>query len=274
MKTGQCCDTARGPVLVHGFTGSSRSWEGPITNGLLDAGFAPAFVDLPGHGPHPEALPQGPADGSATGASLQAALGVIDRAVRRCASGTGAKSAPVGLVGYSMGGRIALHFAARYPNRVDRLVLESASPGLADPGARATRKVTDERLAQRISTSSMEEFVRYWEAMPLFESQARLPATVRARQRKVRLANDPQGIADALLGLGTGRLPPLWERLALVTIPTLLIVGALDRKFVDVAEQMAERMPNARLAVVGGVGHAVHLENPDGWLAEVTAFLG
>ena len=181
---------------------------------------------------------------SVSGAPLEVALGVIRDAVKLCSpTDRGAGSAPADLVGYSMGGRVAFHFAARYPDRVGRLVLESASPGLADPGDRAARRAADARLARRISMSPIEDFVKYWEDTPLFESQRRLPPAVRARQRKVRLANDPQGIADALLGLGTGRLPAIWDLLPTIATPTLLIAGKLDAKFVAIAKRMVERMP-------------------------------
>lgn len=243
------------PVLLHGFTGSAASWEG-VVDGLAGAGHTPVLVDLPGHGRH-----AGTADPAHF--TLAAALDAIE------AIG----GWPADVVGYSMGGRLALHFALARPDRVRRLVLESASPGLEDAAERAARRREDEAIAARLEESGVEPFVDEWEARPLFESQGRLPARVRARQRARRLANDAASLAAALRGLGTGALPSLWERLGEVRAPVLLMVGETDAKFRALAGRMAEALPEARLAIVPGSGHAVHLERPDAWLAAVTRFL-
>lgn len=177
------------------------------------------------------------------------------------------------LVGYSMGGRVALHQALRRPDRVRRLILESASPGLATEEERARRRADDEALARRIVAEGIEAFVDRWEALPLFASQRRLPENVRRRHRAGRLANDPRSLAASLRGLGTGTLPSLWDRLEDIATPTLLIVGELDPKFVEIGHRMAAAMPDARLTVVPDAGHTVHLERPGMWLERVTEFL-
>jgi 2-succinyl-6-hydroxy-2,4-cyclohexadiene-1-carboxylate synthase len=248
---------ARYPVLLHGFTGSAAAWGERLVDGLTGAGLTPVLVDLPGHGCEAER-----SDPAAF--TLEAVLGHVARA----------GDWPTDLVGYSMGGRVALHFAAAFPERVRRLVLESASPGLASEEERAARRVADEALAFELIAGGIESFVDAWEAQPLFESRAALEAAVRARQRELRLRNDPEGLAAALRGLGAGALPSLWGRLAEIAVPTLLVVGALDAKFVAIAERMVRAMPDARVVEVPGAGHTVHLERPDGWLAAVTDFLG
>lgn len=177
------------------------------------------------------------------------------------------------LVGYSMGGRIALHRALRRPGRVRRLILESASPGLETAEDRARRRDADEVLARRIVTGGIEAFVDGWEALPLFASQRRLPDDVRRRHRERRLANDPRSLAAALRELGTGTLPSLWDSLEEVRTPTLLIVGALDEKFVEIGHRMTESMTDAHLTIVPHAGHTVHLERPGAWLELVTDFL-
>jgi len=248
--------TVRYPVLLHGFTGSSESWVRGITEGLASAGLPPALVDLPGHGR--EAGHGDPPD-----ATLGSALELVARA----------GSWPADLIGYSMGARIALHFAAAHPERVRRLVLESGSPGLASESERAARRDTDEALAARIVEEGVEAFVTHWESQPLFETHLSLDPEARARQRAIRVRNDPLGLASALRALGTGTLPSLWDRLSSLTTPTLLLVGALDHKFVDIAEEMAATMPDARVVVVPEAGHSVHLEQPARWLAAVARFL-
>lgn len=246
---------ASGPVLLHGFTGSAASWY-PVIDGLRAAGHDPVTIDLPGHG----AL-AGQVDPRHF--TLDATLETIANAVRR----------PADVVGYSMGGRLALHFAFAFPERVRRLVVESASPGLRDPDARADRIVRDQALADRVVQDGIEAFVDRWEALPLFATQAELPAERRARQRATRLANDPESLAESLRGLGTGSLPSLWERLAAMDMPVLLIAGSEDHRFSEIAEEMAALLPGARLAIVPGAGHNVHLERHAQWTRAVAAFL-
>jgi len=243
-------------VLVHGFTGSSASWDPRVIDGLAGAGHAPVLVDLPGHG----------ADVGTVEPSRFTLGAALDR--------LGAAGAwPEDIVGYSMGGRLALHFAARYPQRVRRLVLESASPGLATEPERAARRAADEALAERMLSEGIEWFVEHWSSQPMLDARSRLdPATV-ARQRELRLRNDPRSLAAALRGLGPAQLPSLWGDLGRIEAPTLLLVGELDTKYVDIAERMCAAMPGARMVVVPGAGHAVHMEAASAWLDAVVRFL-
>lgn len=244
------------PVLLHGFSGSPASWEPRLVDGLAGAGLTPVMVDLPGHG----------SDAGASDPSrftLAAALDRVESAGRW----------PEDLVGYSMGGRVALHFAAAFPGCVRRLVLESASPGLVTEAERVERRVADEALAADIESKGIEWFVEHWESQPLFQTRQHLAPAALTRHRELRLRNDPRSLALALSGLGTGALPPLWSELARIDIPTLLIVGELDEKFVDIAERMTRSMPDARMVVVPGAGHTVHMEAPVAWLEAVVGFL-
>jgi 2-succinyl-6-hydroxy-2,4-cyclohexadiene-1-carboxylate synthase len=223
---------------------------------MAGAGLTPVTVDLPGHG----------GDAGSTDPERFTLAAALER--------IGAAGVwPEDLVGYSMGGRLALHFAVAFPGRVRRLVLESASPGLATEEERVARCAADDALADRIVSEGIEWFVEHWESQPLFESRASLDPGEVVRQRELRRRNHPRSLAAALRGLGTGRLPSLWDRLHEVETPTLLVVGALDRKFVEVAERMRRMMPNARVIVVPAAGHTVHLEAPGAWLDAVIGFL-
>lgn len=245
------------PVLLHGFTGSSASWGDGLLDALSAAGLPPALVDAPGHG--------------ARAGETDPAAFTLDRveALVDGAAGPG----PVPLVGYSMGGRLALACAVRRPHRVSALVLESASPGLARPEERAARRASDEALARRLEEEGMEPFVDVWESLPLFASREALPPEVRERQRALRLANDPRSLAASLRGLGTGALPSFWEALPGLALPVLLLVGERDRKFVGIARRMAERLPDSELVRVQDAGHTVHLERPEAWVEAVVEFL-
>ncbi len=245
-------------LLLHGFTGSAAAWTHRVVDGLASRLDAPVFLDLPGHGRNAGETDPGRF-------TLEAVFAGIDEA---------AGGEAVDLVGYSMGGRLALAYAVSRPEGVRRLVLESASPGLATAEERAARRADDEALAKWIEERDIEAFVDRWEALSLFESQESLPEPVRQRHRTLRLANEPGSLAAALRGLGTGSLPSYWDALPSLDLPVLLLAGALDRKFVEIGRRMSEGLPRAELTVVPDAGHTVHLERPGAWLEAVVGFLG
>lgn len=236
---------ARPLVLLHGFTNTGASWE-PVVAALPER-YRAVAPDIRGHGAASDARP----------VSLQSVIG--DMALL---TGDGCE-----LGGYSMGGRLALHVAFAFPGRVRRLILIGASPGLADPAERAERRAADEALAGEVERMTIEQFAERWARTPVLAGQ---PPAVLAAVTAQRLHNTPAGLAAALRGLGTGALPSLWERLGELTIPVELVVGERDGKFRATAERMAAALPDARLHVVSGAGHAVHLEDP-GAVAAVIA---
>jgi 2-succinyl-6-hydroxy-2,4-cyclohexadiene-1-carboxylate synthase len=153
------------------------------------------------------------------------------------------------------------------------LILESASPGLATEAERDERQVRDNDLADRIERDGIAAFVDYWEALPLFASQQRLPDDVRARLRSQRLNNRPAGLANSLRGMGTGVQPSMCDRLPGLAMTTLLLAGEFDSKFVGLAQQMYDLIPEARLQIVPNTGHTIHLEAPVKVQNLVTSFL-
>jgi 2-succinyl-6-hydroxy-2,4-cyclohexadiene-1-carboxylate synthase len=225
-------------VLLHGFTHTGASWDPVIA--AVGERYRAIAPDIRGHGSASDAEP----------VTLEAVIDDVG------APALGRFT----LAGYSMGGRVALHVALALPDRVDRLVLIGASPGIADPDERAARQRSDEQLAAKIERSEIEDFARRWAQTPVL---AGLPDEVLARVHADRLRSAPSGLARALRGLGTGALPSLWERLGELSMPTALVVGERDRKFRSIAEEMAVRIPGAELVVVPGAGHAVHLEAPE-----------
>lgn len=163
------------------------------------------------------------------------------------------------VVGYSMGGRLALHAALREPERFAALVLIGVSAGIEDTGEREQRRAADESLAEWIERSAIEQVVERWEALPVFATQ---PRGLREQQRPGRLTHDPEQLARLLRSAGQGASPPVWDRLQELTMPVLLTAGDQDRRYADAAGRMAERMPNARVRLVTGAGHAPQLEAP------------
>ncbi len=227
-------------VLLHGFTQTGRSWQA-VAHALAGR-YRSAAPDLPGHGDFAERRP--------------ASFAACDAYLRALTDGGGFT-----LCGYSMGGRVALHAALTLgADRVRRLVLVGASPGLADTGERIARAAEDAALADRIEAIGVDAFVREWGAQPLF---AGIPRGVAEAIDADRRRNTAPGLAAALRGLGTGVMPPLWERLGELAMPVELVVGERDEKFRGIAARMAERIPDARVHVVPNAGHVAHLEAPD-----------
>lgn len=246
-------------VLLHGFTGSTETWA-PLRAPLGAAHFTIA-VDLPGHG-----RSTAPREPSRYG--LDRLTGDLARALDTL----GVER--VALLGYSMGGRAAMRVALHHPDRVAALVLESASPGIADPVRRAERLAADAELADSIERDGMRAFVERWERLPLWESQRSMSDAARALLRAQREGNQPGGLANSLRGAGAGTDDSVLDRLATLHAPTLLLAGALDAPYVALARLMEHSLPHPRVAIVPDAGHAVHLERPEAYVAAVMAFLG
>jgi 2-succinyl-6-hydroxy-2,4-cyclohexadiene-1-carboxylate synthase len=244
-------------LLLHGFTGRGTSWGEHAT--ALARAFRVIVVDLPGHG----------RSGTADPSRMTVERTADDLAAILERSG----AVLAGVLGYSLGARIALRLAVAHPEAVDRLVLESPTAGIADPAEGAARRAADEALAGRIERDGIAGFVTEWERSPVFASHAALAPALVARQRAIRLAGDPRGLAASLRGSGQGAMVPLHDRLAGIRIPTLVIAGALDDRGRPRAEAVAAGIPGARLAIIDGAGHAPHLETPRVFRRLATEFL-
>ncbi len=245
-------------VLLHGFTGSASSWHA-LLPALLLPGLRILALDLLGHGSS-----DAPADPARY--SIEHCRDDLLAILQTLGVAQGAAI----LLGYSMGGRIALYSALSGYFRA--LVLESASPGLRTEQERAERHTSDNALAERIEREGVEAFIHYWEGLPLFASQRNLPNERYQEQRAQRLHNCPQGLANSLRGVGTGAQPSLYERLPELHLPVLLLAGALDTKFSTIAQEMAQRLPQAHLHLIPGAGHTPHLERPEQFATVVRNF--
>ena len=238
-------------VVLHGFTGSAATMA-PLTCRLPDPVLA---LDLPGHGSGP--ISDDPADYT------------MSAAVARVVSAT-AHLKQFALVGYSMGGRVALHAALAHPDLVASLALIGARAGIDDPAERAQRIAADEALADRIESEGIAWFADYWADRPLFATQrTRLPADQQAGLRAQRLACHPQGLALSLRGMGAGAVEPIGCRLSELFMPCALIAGSDDAKFAAIAQQMASAIPQATVRLIPDAGHAAYLEAPDATAAAV-----
>ncbi len=235
-------------VLLHGFTGSAASW-GAYLDTFAAHGMRVIALDMLGHG-------QSDAPQQAQRYSIEHCCADILAVVQ--ALGIAPHEAV--LLGYSMGGRIALYTALSGYFRA--LILESASAGIEQAQEREQRRQNDERLAERIEREGVPAFVAYWEQLPLFASQQALANEVRNTVHVQRLHNRAIGLANSLRGVGTGTQPALYDQLPTFQLPVLLLAGELDQKFVATAQRMAQLLPQAELHIIEGSGHTIHLEQP------------
>ena len=230
-------------LLLHGFTGHGQSLE-PVSR-ILSKQFSLLAIDLPGHGrtcdvPNPNA-------------KFEEVLVDLHDAAHRW------HAHPLHMVGYSMGGRVALGFACRFPDAVASLTLLGASPGIADPAQRQVRFALDRDLARYMVETPDGVFERYWESLPLFGGSTPTGSSAGSRMAS---QSTRRGWARSLGLLGTGSQPSYWHHLPHLDRPVQLIAGARDVKFRRIAEAMSKRLPNCRIRTVPHAGHRVHLDNP------------
>ena len=235
-------------VFLHGFTGSTSTWHNVLS--ILENQIHAVSIDLWGHG-------RSDSPKNITHYSMEQQVNDIEDVCQQLELKTFI------LIGYSMGGRIALGYAVSYPTRVKALVLESASPGLKIESDRLERQERDAKLAKRLQEESLSDFVDFWENIALFESQKSLSKEKRAAVRKERLNQNSIGLANSLLGIGTGSQPSFWNVITDVQKPVLLLTGELDEKFETIANVMKKSLPIAEHQTILQTGHALHVEKPE-----------
>jgi len=164
------------------------------------------------------------------------------------------------LVGYSLGGRLALRGALRDPESYLGVVTIGATAGIDEPSLRSARAEADERLAAWMEAAPIEDIVGVWERQPLFADQSE---ALVEEQRPGRLAQDPAALAMILRTAGQGVLEPVWHELLLLDLPLLAIAGARDEGYVRAAKRIADMAPRGRAEIVEEAGHAVQLQRPE-----------
>lgn len=239
--------SSRRIVFAHGFTQTGRSWTA-TADALSDVMEQIEVVapDLPGHG---------------DAAELRGDLW-------QCGEALASVGGTATYVGYSMGGRVALHTALRHPELVERLVLIGATAGIEDDDQRLARRVSDNELADHIVRRSVPAFIDEWLDNPLFAG-----LTDETAMREDRLRNTATGLASSLRLAGTGTQEPLWDRLGKIGCPVLVLVGQHDEKFTALGERLVDNVADGRLVIVPDCGHSVHLERPGAVVAAITDFL-
>lgn len=264
-------------VFLHGFLGHPEEWA-PFMRAFAAAGHRCVALNLPGHGSTVDAKEQGAYSLEATAEAVAAALGILN--VERCT-----------VVGYSLGARLALLLAAKWPAVVARVAAVSGSPGIEDPDMRAERAKVDTAGADSLRWMGVSKYMDSWYDTPMWATlTAREPLfsiILKRRKRRLECCNGP--LSQALEGMSPGRAPAVSKDLCALAaageLPDLLLVaGEADTKFVKINEELEERIRIAQQAqhgvastiktvVVPDCGHTVHIERPVALLQILQSFI-
>lgn len=242
-------------ILLHGFMGSGAIFD-ELSKELAHDSRVIA-LDLLGHGSSEGAEMHYRFSTNEQVADLRT---FIERIIDR----------PVILMGYSMGARLALSFAIKYPQLLAGLILESGSFGLEDPSEAQMRQSLDGHRADEIQ-ANFKDFLVHWNAMPLFQSLH--SKVLPSEYCTIQTFQDPFWMANSLLGFGTGTMPCLHNELVKLKVPTQLLVGGDDAKFVAINQRMHQQLPNSYLSVIRNSGHRIHIDSPEQWLEIVKPFI-
>lgn len=246
-------------IALHGFTGSGLDFEALI--GRVNPEISWICPDLPGHG------------GTIGLRSIECyRFNSIVDAVSEISTTASPQTPPV-LMGYSMGGRAALHCALNKTARFSGLILVSANPGIEDSVLRLQRKQKDEDLAAQIRTEGTEWFAHFWEQQAIISTQRNIPLPFGSQLRERRRKQSATELARSLNATGQGSIIPLWQTLYQICIPALVIAGANDKNYQSIAQRVEKQMPDAVCKIVANAGHCAHLENLETSSALINQFL-
>lgn len=235
-------------ILLHGFISDHTTFHLIIDN-IYKQNINVITIDLPGHGK----------DHSTHDVTWDMAY--ISKEIVEIIDYY--KLSNVYLHGYSMGGRVALSVAVEYPNKLNGLILESASPGISNLNEKLNRIELDNIRAEKIKSIGIEAFVDEWSKMPLFDSQLSLSDVEKNRIKQMRLSQSPEGLAKSLTDYGTGNQPSNWKALHQLNIPTCILVGEYDEKFINIGQKMKQYINNSEFHIVNRAGHTIHVEQPE-----------
>lgn len=246
-------------LYLHGFMGSGDDWQYAVER--IGSSFSHLMVDLPGHGKSEDMDAYPPSVYSMPGCAAEILRLLDSLKIARCH-----------VVGYSMGGRLALYLAIHHGERLGRFVIESGSPGLKTQAERDERRRRDEDLADSLRVRSFDDFLKFWYSQPLFSTMDQ-SSDAFASMLKRRNTNNPKALAMSLEQMGTGVQPSLWAELPKIKNPMLFVAGEKDHKFNQLAAAMAYLCPAAELAIIASAGHNVHFEQTREYASQVRTFL-
>jgi 2-succinyl-6-hydroxy-2,4-cyclohexadiene-1-carboxylate synthase len=247
-------------LFLHGFMGNLDEFQ-PVIK-LLNKDFSYLTIDLPGHG---KTQVLGGDEYYTMANTANGLINLLDQLkINQCF-----------LVGYSMGGRLALYLTLHFPQRFIKVVLESASPGLATETERLARIKSDAQIACKLArTTTKADFMTFlinWYSQPIFGDIKNHPEFEIMLASRVQ--NHPGELSKSLQLMGTGKQPALWHKLADNTTPLLLLTGEQDHKFIDINTEIRQKCQVAKLKIIPDAGHNIHLENTQQFVQNLRQFI-
>lgn len=240
-------------IFLHGFLGSNQDWM-EITKQLDDELFC-ILIDLPGHGSNRQLLHYGWQE------TAEAIIAVMDELSLQQA----------GIMGYSMGGRLALYSVLYDQKRFSFLIIESATPGLRVDDSREARRLWENKIVHQLLTVPFPSFLKEWYAQPLFAAQSRHPDLQQFLTR--RFDNDPLALATVFQNFAASTQPDLWPQLGKLNLPLLLMAGKKDLKYQQILRQFQISAPQASLEILEDCGHHIHFEQPVQFASKIRSFI-
>ncbi|MBN2571667.1 MAG: 2-succinyl-6-hydroxy-2,4-cyclohexadiene-1-carboxylate synthase [Ignavibacteriales bacterium] len=245
-------------VFLHGFTGSADDWKYFVDN--IKNKIFPIAIDLIGHGK--------------TSHPIECKYYSMTQIVEQLNNIFKALNLNrIILVGYSMGGRVALSYTIKYPKKIVGLILESTTAGIEKKNDKIARVNSDNKLAEMITKKGIEYFVKYWITLPLFKTQKKLYKNEYLNLIGKTKSNSTIGLANSLRGFGTGKMPSYWTKLSEIKQNVLLVTGQKDEKFTEINKKMVKLIPKSNLTIIKNAGHNTHLEKPQMFLTLIKRFI-
>ena len=235
-------------VLLHGFMGSSDDWQ-ELVKYLQDFCYL-VLVDLPGHG--------------------QSALGVNpgfdDFSCRLDTLFTDLHLNNFSLMGYSLGGRLAMAYTCIYPDRPERLILEGAHAGLQNNDEQEQRQLSDQYWSERFNREPIEQVLEDWYQQPVFSD-----LTVDQRQALVsaRLVQKDNDLARTMMVFSLSGQPDYRENLRHLPCPVHYLAGELDKKFSGIGRSLHKEHCLTDMHLIPSSGHNIHREQPKAMASKI-----
>jgi 2-succinyl-6-hydroxy-2,4-cyclohexadiene-1-carboxylate synthase len=242
--------------MLHGWLGSSHDWDEVLK--FISKQFIPITIDLPGHGQSPPF--------SEDELSFEKISSEIIQLYDRIRSEQLLEENPI-LVGYSMGGRVALQLAMQYPTYFKGVALIAAHTGISSVELRSKRGLEDDRRAAELTTMPWHEFLENWYGLPIFSSLQRKPDTL-AQIMEKRIRFKPKNPEHLLRALSLAKQPCLVDEtsksrplMAESLPPTLLIAGEEDQTYTQHYNEISTKI-GAKVSIVRNAGHSLLYEAP------------
>ena len=233
-------------ILIHGFTGSHKSFD-KLSN-FLKQYFKIIKLDMIGHGLS--------MDYDVSSYSFSESINYIEKIIEEL------NLKKVNILGYSLGGRLAMQFAIKNQHQVNKMILCSSSFGIEKKSERISRIRSDEKIIELLINENLEKFVNFWQNIPLWESEKKLPVEIKSKHRRIRLEQKNEGLLLNLRYQGQGVQKYLGKSLKNIKLKTLIMYGGKDLKYKVISKKMIELIENSELCEVPNSGHNIVLEHP------------